>query len=205
MIYLYTKTEHYKKFVEDNKSNRLSKFIKVLPESDKMNLFKLSLNSAFNEEIYGSPIETKYNLVKVNNNFLKVLFTSKSNTNYRLDIHIINEENGIVNHISFTENDSKYDTIPDNQYGFDQYESDYNRLTGKNEMIEFMDRIHFILSDLLNKGNLSNNLFCIGGTELEKNNIYEYLLKVVVGDNGFKKIETNIYPKVGWGLYFSIN
>jgi hypothetical protein len=189
MKYLYTKTEHYKIFISENKSNRLSKSIKILPESDKMNLFKISLGSNLNEEIYDGPIQTDYELVKVNDNFIKVLFSSKSNTDYRLDIHIISEKNGIVNHLSFTENDIKYDNIP----------------TGKNEMIEIMNRIHYILSDLLLTNNLSNNLFCIGGTELiEKNNIYEYLLKVIVGKDGFKKINTNIYPKVGWGLYFSI-
>lgn len=205
MKYLYTKTEHYKIFISENKSNRLSKSIKILPESDKINLFKISLGSNLNEEIYDGPMQTDYELVKVNDNFIKVLFSSKSNTDYRLDIHIISEKNGIVNHLSFTENDIKYDNIPNKQSEFDQYEIDYNKPTGKNEMIEIMNRIHYILPDLLLTNNLSNNLFCIGGTELiEKNNTYEYLLKVIVGKDGFKKINTNIYPKVGWGLYFSI-
>ena len=151
-------------------------------------------------------METDYKLLKIKDNFIKVLFQSKSNINYRLDIHTIVEKNGIVNHISFTEDDIKYDIIPDKQSDFEQYEIDYNRLTGKNEMIELMNRIHYILSNLLSNDDLSNNSFCIGGTELiEKNNIYEYLLKVIVGDGGFKKINTDIYSKVGWGLYFSIN
>ena len=206
MKYLYTKTEHYKLFVKENKNNRLSKDIKILPESDKMSLFKISLNSNLNEEIYDKPLETDYKLLKIKDNFIKVLFQSKSNINYRLDIHTIVEKNGIVNHISFTEDDIKYDIIPDKQSDFEQYEIDYNRLTGKNEMIELMNRIHYILSNLLSNDDLSNNSFCIGGTELiEKNNSYEYLLKVIVGDGGFKKINTDIYSKVGWGLYFSIN
>ena len=206
MKYLYTKTEHYKLFVKENKNNRLSKDIKILPESDKMSLFKISFNSNLNEEIYDKPLETDYKLLKIKDNFIKVLFQSKSNINYRLDIHTIVEKNGIVNHISFTEDDIKYDIIPDKQSDFEQYEIDYNRLTGKNEMIELMNRIHYILSNLLSNDDLSNNSFCIGGTELiEKNNIYEYLLKVIVGDGGFKKINTDIYSKVGWGLYFSIN
>lgn len=206
MNYLYTKTEHYKLFIKDNKSNRLSKDIKILPESDKMNLFKISLNYNLNEEIYDKPLETNYRLLKIKDNFIKILFQSRSNTNYRLDIHTIVEKNGTVNHISFTEDDIKYDVIPNNKFDFEQYEVDYNKPTGKNEMIELMNRIHYILSDLLLKGSLLNNSFCIGSTELiEKNNIYEYLLKVIVGDKGFKKINTDIYPKFGWGLYFSIN
>lgn len=206
MKYLYTKTEHYKFFLKENKNNRLSKDIKILPESDKMNLFNISLNFNLNEEIYDKPLETNYKLIKIKDNFIKVLFQSKSNINYRLDIHTISEKNGTVNHISFTEDDTKYDIIPDKQSDFEQYEIDYNRPTGKNEMIEIMNRIHYILSNLLLNDDLSNNSFCIGGTELiEKNNIYQYLLKVIVGDDGFKKINTDIYPKVGWGLYFSIN
>ena len=206
MKYLYTKTEHYKIFLSENKSNRLSKSIKILPESDKINLFKISIGLNINEDIYEKPINTDYELVKINDNFIKILFSSKSNTGYRLDIHIISEKNSNVNHISFTQNDIKYDNIPNKQSEFDQYEIDYNRPTGKNEMIEIMNRIHYILSDLLLNNSLSNNLFCIGGSELiEKNNIYEYLLKVIVGKDGFKKINTNIYPKVGWGLYFSIS
>ena len=206
MKYLYTKTDHYKKFLLENKNNRLSKNIKILPESDKMNLFKMSLDSNLNEEIFTSPLETEYKIVKINDKFIKVLFTSKSKTNYRLDIHIIDEINGLVNHLSFTEDDPKYDIIPNNEDDFNQYENDYNRLTGRNEMIELMNRINYILLDLLKSRYLLNNLFCIGGTELEeKNNIYEYLLKIIAGDDGFRKLKTNVYPKTGWGLYFSIN
>ena len=170
-----------------------------------MNLFKISANATINEEIYDKPTETDYNIVKLNDNFIKILFSSKSNTNYRLDIHTISEKNGVVNHISFTEDNTKYDTIPDNQSDFDKYEIDYNKPTGKNEMIELMNRIHYILFNLLNSSVLTNDLFCIGGTELEeKNNIYEYMLKIIVGNDGFKKINTDIYSKSGWGLYFSV-
>jgi hypothetical protein len=70
-------------------------------------------------------------------------------------------------------------------------------------MIELLNRLHFILKDLVSK-NIINNNFCIGGTELIENNIYEFFLKVIVGDGGFEKINTNVYSKVGWGLYFSI-
>jgi hypothetical protein len=183
MKYLYTKTEHYKKFIFENNTNRLSKGIKIIPESDKMSIFKKSLN-CINEEIFQKPIITEYKIVKINDNFIKILFESNSKTDFILDINIIDEINGIVNHIAF-----------------EKYENDYNRLTG----IKIESRIHFILLDLLKNEVLLNNLFCIGGTEIiEKNNIYEYLLKVIVGDDGFKKIKTEIYDKVGWGLYFPI-
>ena len=201
MKYLYTKTEHYKKFIFDNNTNRLSNGVKIMPESNKMTLFKNSLCYINEEEIFQKPIITEYEVFKINDKFIKILFTSNSKTDYRLDIHIINEINVLVNHIAFT----KYDTIPNNPNDFEKYEYDYNKPTGMNEMIEIINRIHFILIDLLKKG-LIKNYFCIGGTEIiEKNNIYEYLLKIIVGDDGFKKLKTEVYDKVGWGLYFSIN
>ena len=45
--------------------------------------------------------------------------------------------------------------------------------------------------------------FCIGGIFYKKNNLYEYFLKFVVGENGFEKRKTNKYP-TEWGLYFNI-
>ena len=47
-------------------------------------------------------------------------------------------------------------------------------------------------------------MFCIGGAKLlAKNNIYQYMLKVIVGEDGFKKLKTNKY-NTGFGLYFKI-
>lgn len=205
MKYIYTKTEHYKMFCEKNKTNRLSKSVKILPESDKMNLFKITSGYKVNEENFNESIETKYDIEELKENFFKIIFKTNSDIEYRLDIHVIDEVNGIVNHIAFTENDSKFDTIPNSSIDFDEYEKNYNKPTKHHEMIELMNRIHFILKDIIDKNYINNNLFCIGGTEIEsKNNIYEYSLKVIVGNNGFDKLKTSVYPKTGWGLYFSI-
>jgi hypothetical protein len=205
MNYIYTKTEHYKIFYEKNKTDRLSKNLKILPESDKINLFKISFGYKNNEEIFNESIETEYSIEKLKGNFFKITFRTNSNTKYRLDIHVINEINGIVNHISFTEYDSKYDIIPDDSINFDEYEESYNKPTNRNEMIELVNRVHFILKDIINNNYITDNLFCIGGTEIEsKNNIYEYSLKVIVGKDGFDNLKTNVYPETGWGLYFSI-
>lgn len=204
MRYLYTKSDHYKKFIRESGSNRISKGLKILPESDKMNLFKISLDYKINEELFETPIETKYSVIKINDKFYKIIFHSNSGTQYRLDIHEIKEKIGAVNHLSFTEEDSKFDRIPSNKEEYEIMNNDYNRSTNKHEMIEIMRRMNFILKDLIGK-NIILNSFCIGGTELqEKNNIYEYFLKVIVGDDGFKKLDTYVYPKTGWGLYFSV-
>ena len=204
MKYLYSKSEHYTKFIESNKTNRVHKNLKIWTSGSKGNLFKISFGLNISEEIYEKPIDTDYSIIDMNDNFKKVIFKSKSNTEYRIDIHIIKEFDKLINHISFTKNDDIYDIIPKNETDFKKYDIDYNKPTGKNEMIELLNRLHFILKDLVSK-NIINNNFCIGGTELiEKNNIYEFFLKVIVGDGGFEKINTNVYSKVGWGLYFSI-
>ena len=205
MKYLYTKSDHYKIYVSENKTDRICKGCKILPYgSGKYHLIWNSLGGPIREEIFKNPIITNYQVVDINNFFRKVLFKSTSNTEYRIDIHLLNEVNGLVNHIAFTENDDKFDTLPTNDLEADKYESDYHKLTGRDEMIEVMDRIHYILMDLINKNIISNN-FCIGGTEIDKkNNIYEYFLKVMVGEDGFKKLPTNAYPKIGWGLYFKM-
>lgn len=203
MKYLYSKYEHYNIFILSNKSNRLSKGLKVLPYESKIsNLLKKSYS--VNEEIFDRSIDTKYELINVKNNFKKIIFKSNSNTEYRLDIFEIEERKDMVSHISFALNDEKFDSIPKNDIEFQEYEAEYQKLTNKNEMIEVLNRIHFILSDLIDTKIINNN-FCIGGTKLEeKNKIYQYLLKVIAGENGFKKLDTDVYPEIGWGLYFTL-
>ena len=192
---LLTNYKHYKKFLlENNNSDRLSKWLKILPDSSKYNLLKNYLNiDIIQEEILNKPIPNKYKLEIKNIIKKKILFYSNNSNLYSLDIFTLQENIGIYNHISFTIGDS--DNVKD---------IDYENLTDKNEMLDLMGRIRFILQDLINKNIITNN-FCIGGTDLEKKNkIYYYLLKVIVGEDGFKKINTTIYPKTSWGLYFSI-
>jgi hypothetical protein len=80
MNYIYTKTEHYKIFYEKNKTDRLSKNFKTLPESDKINLFKISFGYKNNEEIFNESIETEYSIEKLKGSFFKITFRTNSNT-----------------------------------------------------------------------------------------------------------------------------
>lgn len=203
MNYLYSKYKHYDLFIRENKSNRLSKGLKILPYESKISsLLKKTLN--MNEEIFDKSITTNYELIDIDNDFKKIVFKSNSNTEYRLDIFKIEEWGSVVNHISFSLNDERFNILPKDYQEFQEYEIEYHSLTNKNETIEILNRIHFILRDLVDKG-IINNSFCIGGTKLEKKNkIYQYLLKTIVGDDGFKKINTNVYSEVGWGIYFKI-
>lgn len=204
MKYLYTKYKHYQLFVENNKSNRLSKNLKIIPSESKISsLLKKTYNYPLNEEIFDKPIYTNYEIINIKDNFKKIIFKTNSNTKYRLDIFIIEEKKLSINHISFSVNNEVYDTIPTNEVDFKKYEDEYEKLTDKNEIYEILNRIRFILSDMVDNKIINNN-FCIGGAKLElKNTIYEYFLKVVVGDNGFEKLYTEVYP-TGWGLYFKI-
>ena len=189
MNYLHTKYEHYVKFVEQHKTDRLEKGLKIYTNS-KTGLFKNSINEIFKDEL-----NTQYKIVKDYPDML-ISFYTKSQNKYRLDIIQGIEKdksNEYINHIAF----SDYNNDPND-------EEAYETLLNRNEMIEVINRIHFILKDL-NKINKINNQFCIGGTKLlAKNNIYQYVLKVLVGVDGFEKLETTVY-KSGYGLYFKIS
>lgn len=191
MKYLHTKQEHYRLFVEKYKTDRLKKNLKIFTTSKD----KLLIEHGIINEIFNNPINTKYDVFKAGNDF-KIIFSTNSNTKYRIDIIPISEINGFVNHISFSLSENELD------------KNDYEKLTNKNEMSEILNRIHFILNDLV-KTKVIINYFCIGASEIEgKNKIYEYFLKVVVGENGFDKLHTDVYKNendnLNWCLYFKI-
>ena len=187
MKYLFTKQEHYRLFVESNKTDRISKGLKIYTTSkdDLFSSFKL------NEEIFNQPLPTKYIFKTDEDNKKEILFKSNSDNEYRLDIFFINEvDKGFVSHTSFSLADK---SIEDTE--------EYEKLTNKNEMIEILNRVHYILKDLVKNYKIPDYIY-IGGTEIEKKNIiYQYFLKVIVGERGFKKLNTTNY-KTKYGLYF---
>ncbi len=185
---MHTKYEHYVKFVEYYKTDRLEKGLKI---------YTISKSGLFGDinEIFKNELHTEYNIEKNSTNILISFYTKKQNK-YRLDIirGIEKDKSAYyINHIAF----SDYEKVPNN-------EEEYEILLGRNEMIEIINRIHFILKNLV-KSNTIDNYFCIGGTKLlSKNNIYRYVLKILVGDNGFDKLTTDVY-ETGYGLYFKID
>lgn len=174
MKYLITRKEHFK-------NERLSKTLKTTTIGNYDKIFGINTIN----EILDSNLITQYKFV----NDDEISFFTNSGKKYRLDIIQKLENNNIVNHISFSNYYAK--------------QKDYDKLTGNDEMLELLNRIKFIINDLV-KNNKISNYFCIGCTELEtKNNIYEYSLYILLGKKGYEKKQTNLYD-CEWGLYFKI-
>ena len=201
MIYLYSKYEHYLKFLSENKSDRIHKGVKLITIDNK---YSSLCNIKINEEIFENPIECEYDISDIGNDRIKVRFKSKREVDYRIDISKIAEDGQLINHIGFTIDNFKFDKLPTNQMEQDEFDMEYEALTDKNEVYDVLGRIRYILLHMI-KNKIINNHFCVGGTVfLKKNKLYEFFLKVIVGDDGFKKKQTDVYPKIGWGLYFTI-
>lgn len=203
MIYLQTKWKDFKYWIENKKSDRLDKNIKIYAVSKNISsLFKGESYSV--NEIFDSETVCNYDKIELNKNHLKITFNSKSETEYRIDLFKIVEEGISVNHIGFTKNDDIFDTIPTNEKEQEEFDTKYELPTNKNEVYDVLSRIRFILIDLV-KNKIVDNYFCIGGTGLNtKNKIYEFFLLKVVGEEGFEKKETKVYLKTGWGIYFKV-
>jgi hypothetical protein len=199
MNYLRVKWGDYIDFCHKYKTDRLDKGLKIITDGSKYS----SLFSRYYEEIFNQPIECQYHMEGLDRMRLKISFLSKGGYKYRLDIFTIVEDISLINHIGFTPYDDRFDTIPIDGNERNELDRLYEMPTNRNEIFDVLGRIRWILLDLLSNDIISNN-FCIGGTEfVKKNSLYEYFLKVVVGDDGFKKINTDIYP-IGWALYFTI-
>jgi len=183
MKYIYCKYEHYQKFNEQN-SIRLSKGLKLATNTKSILL----------KEIFTSPVQTNYHIENNDDESIIISFYSNKNNKYRIDIFKFLEEDKsefYISHLAFSD------------YKNDPNSIEYENILNRHEMIEVLNRIHFILKDLVDK-EVINNFFCIGGAELiQKNAIYEYVLKVIVGENGFEKLPTTFYIS-GYGLYFEI-
>jgi hypothetical protein len=177
--YLYVKSEHYQKYIENVGSNRLDKWIKILPPPSKATLF-----GAIQEAFEG--IETDYNIIQNGNNYL-IKFKTNSGTEYRFDIW--NEPNTTIYDLAFSLAKNEPNDI-----------NKYEELTDKKESIELLSRLVWILKDVKPKLNVSE--FCIGATNLtSKDNIYKNLMKFA---KSWQKKYTKKYTPSNWALYFKL-
>lgn len=180
MNYIHLNFKHYSDFIESNKSDRLCKNLKLFTKSKRL------------LEVFDGDIETEYEIITNNKRESLITFKSISGEKYRIDIYKVFENIGTVNHISFSTFDKDLD------------DSDYEEPTNKNEVYDVLNRIKFILNDMIKCVELESRKFCIGGTKFtSKNLIYKYILTKIVGESGVMKRETPLY-ETGWGLYFMI-
>ena len=187
-MYLNVNYIEYKRFLKENSnSDRISKGLKLHPVFEIFDREVKTEYSVSDRDYFIPESELFYKL--------KVKFYSKSNTKYRIDIwsmvDIVEEREERYNHLAF----SLYDKKTDNP--------DYNEPTNKDELYDVMNRLTYIIKDMISK-NIITNQFCVGGTsDLRKNKMYKSLLSSM-GAKDIEKRAEDLYDE-GWGLYFTLD
>ena len=164
--------EQYKTF----NSYKLDKITRVSTGSKlitKMNeIYQEKLKTNYTTEIRKSPTYEGDDYI--------IRFKTNSNVDYRLDL--LKHEDDKVNY------ENMYSVLfsleKNNHYSSSIY--DYEELTDKNEMIEILSRIGYIIQDWLNNTNKCIT-FVLGKSDIEKkNNIYKYFIKICFPDYNIK-------------------
>ena len=175
------KFEDFVRYVEKNNDTYLDKKnwyrIHYPSKSIILNTFE-----PINEVFEGT--ETNYTIQKKGNDYL-LLFETKSNTGYRIDL-IQDKEDIKLYHIGFS--------LSKNDH------TNYDDLTKPDEQTEVFSRVIFIIKDY--DVQIGSPEYCIGATrDPKKDRIYLYMMKFI---SGWEKRETDAYP-LGWGIFFKLN
>lgn len=176
-MYIEVKLEHFLKYQQEHNSYYLDKknryYINYPSKNIILNNF-IKINEIFDG------IETEYHVEEKDNNYL-ILFSTKSNNEYRFDLLL--EPGTKIYHLAFS------------FLGND----DYHELTNLNESVEVFGKLSYILKELNDKLNVDE--YCIGATgNIKKDKIYQYMMKYV---SEWERRETDHYD-LGWALYFKI-
>ncbi len=171
---ILVRLQDYKRYTESIGSNKLDQKNEIYTN----NQFPKFLN--INEEIFEGR-ETNYSIIDDSDDKVLIKFESSSQLEYRLDL--FKEPNKEIWHIGFSLFDSNLD-------------SEYHIETNKNESIDVLSRVIWILKDI-NK----NVEYCIGATgNPSKDNVYKYMMRFV---SNWDKRNTDQY-ELGWAIYFKI-
>lgn len=167
--------EDYKRYISKFKTNKLDNKNQIYTDGGFPKFLGI------NEEIFeGTP--TKYDIVNFDSDKILIKFSTKSQTECRLDL--FKEPGTNIWHIGF----SLYKN---------ELESGYHNRTNKNEAIEVFSKLIWILQDL----KLDVDEYCIGATgDSSKDATYKYMMRFV---SEWEKRDTNQY-NLGWALYFKI-
>lgn len=178
---ILVKLEDYKNYIDKYNSSKLDSQNEIYTVGSFPPKFYRDQNN-INEEIFNG-VECNYNILERSDDKIFINFSSKNNNNYRLDI--LKEPNIDIFHIGFSEIDKSLDDI-----------EEYQTITKKNESIDVLSRLVWILKDL----NM-NVEYCIGASNNDKKDrIYEYMMRFV---SNWEKRNTDQYP-LGWAIYFKI-
>lgn len=178
---ILVKVEDYKDYIEKNGTNKLDERNEIYTFGSFPPKFYRDQNK-INEEIFEG-ICCSYEILEKNEHKILIRFESKSLSEYRIDI--LKEPITNIWHIGFSEIDNQINDI-----------EKYQSLTEKNEAIDVISRLIFILKSL----NM-NVEYCIGATGNDKKDrIYEYIMRFV---SKWEKRNTNEYS-LGWAIYFKI-
>lgn len=178
---ILVKIDDYKNYLTKYNTNELDKNNVIYTFSSFPPKFYRKLYN-INEEIFDGTI-CDYEIINKNSNIINIIFISKLNNEYRLDL--FKEPNVNIWHIGFSEFNSEICDI-----------EKYHKLTNNNESIDVFSRLIWILQDI----NL-NVKYCIGASgDPKKDRVYEYMMRFV---SNWEKKETDQYP-LGWAIYFHL-
>lgn len=179
MKYTYIVNYNQFKTFENSKLDKItnittgSKFIKDSFIGNKVNeIFDKHIPTEYSVHDRKSPIYNDYDYI--------FYFKTQTNIEYRIDI------------LKHDDDKVKYNNMYSILFSLkknDPYKSkvdEYEELTDKNEMIEILNRIRYILKDWISKNNL-NITFVIGKSDIErKNKIYKYFIRICFPDYNIK-------------------
>jgi len=199
MIYYKTTIFTYNEFLKENKTNRLSKTEKIHTGSGIVNF----LNIEKIDEIFDSKIdnldytENKYKHSKYNNEEnITYVFKSKSNTEYRLDLVVLLEENKNLKDIRL--HDKKFISVSFSL--LNSNDENYDTPTNLNELYDVMSRIRYFIE--LNEYKINNNyVFMFGKPSTNKIKMYEYFIKFCFPDYKLIIDYTSGFPNTNVGYY----
>jgi hypothetical protein len=182
--YILVKQNDFINYEKKYGHTRLDKWNRLFyPSKNKM--LREVAGFIINEEIFDGEL-TNYDIKQNGYDYL-INFKTNSGVEYRFDLSKEPNIDKNIYHLSF----SLFNIEQDN----------YNNLTQKKESFEVLNRLIWILKDVVKLLPIDYE-FCIGLSEDERrNSIYSYMMR---GITNWERRDT-IHYDTGWGIYFKLD